>query len=460
MSLKYFCCWFSFFKRVVLLAGILTAILNNTVVAQKRSLTLNEAINVAIQHNSLLQQDKYLIDAAGQRSRLQQSNYYPTIQFRSNVSHANEAPRIPVEFKNDTVLARQGTQNTFIARFEMSQLVYDFGKTKHSVAAARYGTSVQKAYYSQDLANIAVRVKQQFYTSLAYEKLDSIYTSLIPFNERLAKINEDRLKNGVILSPDALRAQVDLQKLLSQRAVAQNELFKGLNQLSLLMGIQTREFVPEGTLPSIPDTKKLMIAYEKLYSQALQNRHDIKALNFQENQQHELSKAYASEHLPTIMLQGDFSYFGPDAFGYYSNLSSRGLKNYNWRIGIGFSYPIFSGMKTRYRKNEAIALEQNFHEQSSWLKKQIGTQIRDILSNLGQLRQLLISNEAVLKQAKVNLKIVTQAYKNGAISELEYIESLIPAAYAEASVVETKQKIALALTELEHAVGQPVNLNN
>ena len=449
--------------RVIILATIFlfASFFQHQAKAQE-TLSLKDAIQLALEHNALIKQSNYAIDAAQFGVAEQQANYYPNILFRTSVSHANQAPRIPIEFKTDTVLARQGTQNTFIARFELNQMVYDFGQTKHSIEAARYGAVAQKNNLQQQKHEIVVNVKQQYYRSLAYQKIVSIYQSIIPLNKSLRAINEAKLKNGVALSTEVLRSQSDLQQALSDVTMAKNEINKSLDQLAMLTGMTVPDFRTTGFLPKIADypvnriTQKQNL-FERLYATALQNRPDIRQTESLSKQQGELSRVYASQKLPTLMLQSDFSYFGPDAFGYYSSLSSRGLKNYNWKVGLGFTFNIFDGSRIKSQQKQSISRKNQYQEQGRQLRLQIGARIKSILSDLHNLQTLLESNRSILEQTETNLKLVETSFKNGAVPQINYIQAKIPVAQAQANVVKNKYDILQTLLLLEETVGTDLN---
>jgi len=425
--------------------------------AQNRILTLEESLKMAQTNGSLAKQYRYAHEAATQGIQLQKANYWPTLQFLANVSHANEAPRIPVEFENDTVLARQGTQDTFISRFELTQMLYDFGKTSHAVEAARYQAESVDADYKHQNIGLNNQVREEFYKSLYYQKLDSIYSAIIPFSEELATISKVRIDNGVALSPEVLKSQVDLQDLLAQHASAQNEYRKALVQLAYLTGQPNIDFSTKGRLPGVPETKNLSMYYPSMYQLALAHRADINQLVSQSKQQAELAKSIDALKYPTLTLQSDFSYFGPDAFGYYSGLSSRGLNPVNWRVGIGFTFTLFNGFRIRTQKNQSLALNKQYQEQVYQLKQQISSQIQMLLKDLESLRVLKQSNELLLSQINASIKIMETSYANGNIPRLEYIKAIIPKATAEANLQKTRSDIAQVLVKLQTTIGTDIS---
>ncbi|HKJ44790.1 MAG TPA: TolC family protein [Balneolales bacterium] len=441
-------------KYIIVLVLFSSSLITQPIMAQdQHPLTLQEVIQLALKNNSLIKQSNFGVEAAEFQIAEQQSGFYPNVLIRSSVSHANEAPRIPIEFKSDTVLARQGTENTFTARVELNQMIYDFGKTTHSVKAARYGASAQKYSYRQQINDVTVEVKQQFYRSLAYQKMDSIYRSIIPLSETLQKINEEKLKNGVALSPEVLRSQADLQNAIVQMTSAKNELNKSYDRLLMLTGIPTSEIRTTGNLPVIQSTPNFNQLYGHLYNIALQNREDIRQTTFLAKQQQEIARAYSAQNYPSLMLQSDFSYFGPDAFGYYSSLSSRGLKNYNWRVGIGFTFNLFDGSRMKSQKMRALVLQRQYEEGTDQQRLQIGTEIKTLLNELENLQLLIKSNQVVLKQARANLKVVEVSYQNGAIPQIDYIQAQIPVANALANLEKSKFEMLHTLMLLEGTVG-------
>lgn len=425
--------------------------------AQQKILTLEEALSIVGSKSSLTAQQEYAREAIQQEVKLYQADYWPALQFRANVNHANQAPRIPVEFENDTVLARQGTRDTFISRFELNQMIYDFGKTKHAVEAAQWKARAIDADFDRQITDLHNQIREQFYRSIYYQELDSVYAEIIPFAKELKQINDVKLANGVSLSPEVLKAQVELQDLSAKQVAAQSEYRKTLVQIAYLTGQPTIDFDTEGDLPLISVIQQVLGAYPDLYELALAHRSDIDQLSYQSEQQISLSKSINALKYPTFMLQSDFSYFGPDAFGYYSNLSSRGLDPVNWRVGIGFTYTLFDGFRIRSQKNQALALHKQYREQAIRLEDQIAAQIKMLLGDLENLRGLAESNQLLIEQINTNIATTKTALKNGNIPRIEYVKAVMPLASAKAAMLKTRSDIAQTLVQLEATVGTDIS---
>lgn len=419
---------------------------------QQPELSLEEAIRKAKLQNLQLRQQSFLMDAADEEVRQQRADFYPNLQFRTSVSHANEAPRVPIEFQNDTVLARQGTENTFIARFELEQLLYDFGKTRNALSASRNRSRALQYDYSRRIDQLTTEVKMQYYRMLSYQATDSMYAAMIPHQRRLQDIAAKRVQNGVALSPELLKARLEVQRALSDRAVTRSSYLKSRVQLALLMGSE-EQFRAVGGLPSLVDTGDMMSYYGTLLQLARTHRSDLDQVEARVSEQHNLARAYAALRYPTLMLQSDFSYFGPEAFGYYSGLSSRGLNPVNWKIGVGFTYTLFNGGRNNAMRKQALAMQSHYKEQLNQLEKQIGAEIRQYLSSLESLREVRQSNEALVEQARASAELSRVSYRNGAIPELEYIRAQLPVAEARITLQETRLQIAEILVQLELTIG-------
>ena len=448
-------CYASLFTLI--LTFIFMSSVATGVYAQKRILTLEEAITLASTENDLQKQYDYVHETVRQQIKFLKADYLPTLHFRTFVSHANEAPRIPVEFENETVLARQGTRNTFVSRFELNQVLYDFGKTRNHIQSAHYQHQLVDVDFNQKEFELTNKVRHQFYLSLYYQQLDSIYSAIIPYAEELAQINRERLNNGVALPIDVLKAQVDLQDIHSKRIVARSEYRKTLVILAYMTGQETFSFDTVGQLPSIPEEENLSHHSELLYLWALQHRQDIQQLKYQSQQQEYFSRSLEALKYPTLMLQSDFSYFGPDAFGYYSSLSSRGLDPFNWRVGIGFTYTLFDGSRVRSQKSQSHAMKQQYREMGYQLEEQIWAEIQTLLEDLEILRELEKNNSMLLQQFNANVAMMEGSYKNGGIPRVEYMQSIIPKAAAEAALEKTRSDMAQILGQLERTVGTDIS---
>jgi len=282
--------------------------------------------------------------------------------------------------------------------------------------------------------------------------MDSVYTTLLVHQRRLEAITDERVKNGVALQPEVLTTRLDVQRAVSDRAMMQGNYRNNRVQLAMLMGSEP-DFSPVGQLPELADSGSLMPYYEALLQMARIHRTDLDRVQAQVSEQHNLARAYSALRYPTLRLQSDFSYFGPEAFGYYSGLSSRGLNPVNWKVGVGFTYTLFNGGRNHAMRERALAMKNHYREQLSGLEQQIGAQVRQYLADLESLREVLRSNEALVKQARANAGLAETSFHNGAIPELDYIRARIPLVQAHITLQRTRLQIAETLTSLELTIG-------
>ncbi len=440
--------------HVVLTLLVLLAVPGRAAHAQATPLTLEAAIARAEANNPLIRQQRFAAEAAVQRVRLQKAAYLPVLAFTTGVARANVPPQIPIPLDGELRTVEAGSVNSMQLRLSLDQVLFDFGKTKHALAAARYEEDAREAAYDRQVVDVLLQIKMQFYRARFYSRLDSLYGAAIPLAEELGRLSEARVANGAALPIDVLRAQVDLQDARARQAAARGETQKSLQQLAGLLGQEQPDFVAVGALPALPEGLDPALLYDDLYRQALASRQDIRQLAIQGRQQEELVRAAEAQGKPTLLLQGSASYLGPKSvFG----VDAPGLTTFNARIGVSLTYNLLGPYTARLKAQEVRALGGQVAEQQRHLRLLISTQIRTLLSELTSQQAVLASSQALAEQARANVRLLDIDYRNGAASLLDYTNALLTDASAQAALEQARFNIALALLQLESTVGSEIH---
>ena len=113
-------------------------------------LSLEQAVRVALQNNSLLKASELSVDAAQARVRLATSAYLPKLSFDHTLTRGNN----PVYVFGSLLTQRRFTEenlaldrlnvppplSNFQNRFSATQSLFDFGRTSSLVAQSRVGS--------------------------------------------------------------------------------------------------------------------------------------------------------------------------------------------------------------------------------------------------------------------------------------------------------------------------------
>ena len=185
------------------------------------SMSLEECVNYAIEHNPNLAIGLQQIKAAESGIGIQKASFAPRLTARVNYNHlANSGSRI-ANTHTDSIGFNAG----------ISQLIWDFGKTIARINMAKYDTKSAQYDYDYDILNIVYNVKMNYYNVLRSLANLDIYEQ----NVRINTLNYERTKamfdEGLKSKIDVVNAEVNLADSKIQLVDAQNNL--ATNVLSL-----------------------------------------------------------------------------------------------------------------------------------------------------------------------------------------------------------------------------------
>ena len=117
------------------------------------TMSLDECVNYAIEHNPNLAVGLQHIKAAESGIGQQKASFAPRLTARVNYNHlANSGSRI-ANTHTDSIGFNTG----------ISQLIWDFGKTLARINMAKYDTQSAQFDYDYDILNITYNVKMNYY---------------------------------------------------------------------------------------------------------------------------------------------------------------------------------------------------------------------------------------------------------------------------------------------------------
>jgi outer membrane protein TolC len=393
------------------------------------TLSLEQAVRVSLQNNSLLKASELGVDEAKARLRIASSAYLPKLNFDHTMTRGNN----PVYVFGSLLTQRRFTQenfaldtlnvppplNNFQNRFSATQSVYDFGRTSSRVTQSRVGSRLSEKELEATRSDLIFRVVKAYYQGLLARELVQVAETAV----RSARAAEDnarsRLQAGVALESDLLSVQV-------HRAGQEEELLKAINAqrvaqsaLCFELGVPLeRQFVlVRQVTPLSADTTDMAT----LQSAALQNRPDYGQSQLALQNQELVVKAARSEFLPTISLFGSWE---TDDQSFASRAGN------NWLAGVNLHFNLFNG-----RADEAKLAESRFQQKrtlamQAHLAQAIRLQVQKAFLDLETASQRIAVSQQAVSQAEESGRIIRNRYEAGlaTVTDLLRAETALTAA--------------------------------
>lgn len=408
--------------------------------AMAQTLTLPQAVSIAIQNHPRIAAAQNIESAAGQRITEARAPYYPSVSGEITGSQANSLSRVGAGFLTTSALfSRQGDG------IEVNQLITDLGRTGNLVASAKLQAQasaqttlatrfdvilgVNRAYFGVLDAQALVRVAQE--TVAARQTLDDQVTAL---GKAELKSQVDVSFEDVNLSEAKLmliRAQANLQQAFM-------DLARALGQDGAPVQYQLADIPAAGPPPATVDD---------LVAQAVMNRPELAdlRLRYQAAQKFETAEKDLKHPSVNLMAVGG-------ALPYIDQNPRVAPEGYEG-IAINVEIPIFNGhlfsAREQAARYEALAANQRVRD----LQQQVEHDVRAAWLNAATAYQRIPVTLELVTQATLAQDLAKGRYDLGLASIVELTQAQLNVTQAQIENVGAQYDYESAYAFLQYTIG-------
>lgn len=379
----------------ILVAGLVLAV---RVYGQSQAavkIDLDQAIQLAMDHNHALKAARTLID----QNRAQEI----TAAIRPNPVFTYDDLFIPIFDPGQLNSSTLDTVTEFDAGF--SWTFERGGKRKARVRAARDQTAVTRSQVSDDERTLTFNVAQQFVAALQAESTLQFAKQNLESFQKTVQISEDRLKAGGLSQVDYLKIKLQLLSFQTDVSSARLAVVQALASLRALLGYDAvpANYDVAGDLSYTP----LHVNKEDLQAMALGLRPDLMAAQqgvTAAGSQYDLAKANGKRDLITALT--------------YSHVSS--LNNLGFTMNI--EIPIFDRNQGEIaRTHYAITQAQ---ENKSVAEETVLTDVANAYEAFQTADEVArLYESGYLKNSQDSRDISEFAYRHGAASLIDFLDA-------------------------------------
>lgn len=427
-------------KQLIVLIGISSLALSN-----ERSLSLEDAIKLAINNSLELSIAREQISLAKEREKQAKGEFLPKLNLK--IETAKEKIKTSEQFMDFLGERINITPPSFPWKnnilLNVKQRIYSGGELSSKVRltkAQREYLGYENEIIKQDLVFSVIkaywRLKYcQHYLDFAKEKVDMIKTLLEIARKKkeIGKMKEIELKEEEIKKDDA---EYEL-------AIARNEKDLALNLFVSLLNIK------EGFYPiDEPKIDPLNIMEEEFVANVLENNLKIKQYEKRVKEKRYYVAIAKSIRYPQVDMDYSLNYSGNK--DEYKDAWDE-LKFSDWKIMLNINMSIYSGGIIQSKIREAEADLRIAEVEYVKVKNEIVSKAKEIFLGLKRKENQYKIQENALSLAKEHLKLKQTQYTLGNITQKEIIQSQIALNEAMIKLIEIK-------TDYEIAKGELVNL--
>ena len=306
----------------------------------------------------------------------------------------------------------------------------------------QHGRATQEAQIAEQSYRAKVR-EVVARASTAYAMLFLNYKSMEIFDEnieimrRFSKVAESKYAAGHSSQLDALKAEVELTKMLNMRYEAEQE--RGINE-SMLNALLNREALTPLGAPAEPGSGALSARLDELQAEAVAHRPELRQM-FLETQRARTDLSLArSEYLPDLMLQ-------------YRWRNDPTMGNSNDAI-LGFSIPLWF-WKPAAMVSEAKAEREMADAELQAMKVDTSADLRTAWLRAKTAKRLAeIYRTSLLPQAQESLSVAESGYQTDKSTFLDLLDAERSLLNSRLEYYQYLADYEQRLAELERIVGK------
>jgi cobalt-zinc-cadmium efflux system outer membrane protein len=388
-------------------------------------ISLDDAIRMALQHNHTLQ---------ALRSTIQQSlSEEITANLRPNPTLGLDSQYLPIfqpsHFSSDYINEQAQFDGGVGYLFERGK------KRQHRLRAARDLTSVVRSQVSENERQLVFSVGQQFVDVLLAESTLAFAQQDLDSFQKTVDVSNERLRVGGLSEGDFLKIKLQLLQFQSDVSAAKLAKVQSLAALRQLLGFESVpiDYEVDGTLDYQPVHENL----NGLKSVAALNRPDLRAA--------QQAVVAAESQLALQQANGKQDITGTFNYTHTAGLST-GAFYFNMPL------PLFNRNQGEIaRAHYAITQAR---EQASETTQQVSTDVVQAYENLRTQDQIIqLYRGGYVEQARQSRDISEYAYRKGAASLLDYLDSERTYRANQFAYRQALANYMLALEQLRQAVG-------
>ena len=402
------------------------------------SISLEEAIRIALRRSPTLAQADQAVGNAEESQRTARGAFLPSLSMSSGASL-----RSIQRFDSNTDRIVTGSSDSYNAGLSASMDVFQGGARFDEIARSRADIVAAQARRETQRFNVTLQTKIFFFQALEQQDLLEVATRRIDQAEQSLDLTRRRALAGEATRSDTLRARLEL---INAR---QNVLTSEVRTRAARFALGRHVGMSEPVAPEIPDDldpRPLRLSEEEILASAEDQAPTVIAAEEGARASMAGLKAAQSAFLPTVRIRGGYTWANQGASFSGGDLS--------WNTNVTLSYSIFN----RFTRGASIARAEysdrvaRFQAEDARLaaRQNADGALRAVTT---AERAIAIAHEAVAVSDE-DLRVVRERYRLGVAIILDVITSQISSDQARVDLVRARYDYLVARAELESILGR------
>ena len=400
-----------------------------------RVLTVDECIAIALEAQPLIQATLY--DYAAARARVREA-LAPLLPQLAGTASAIQSSSTSTSKGGTKTVSTSSLADSFRAQVQLSQLLFDFGKTLAATQATRKLAEVSAEGVELQRQLIALAVKEAYTNILLAQRLIRVQEQALERAELNLTSAKGFLDVGTQPLSTVVRAEVDVANAKVGLIDARNALRTARVALNTAMAIEA------STPTEIRDNleyEPITLDREALRTEALRQSPEYRAAKLQSSAAEANVQVASRNFLPDVSGVGSYGGAQPEL-------------NQTWSLGLAFTWTIFDG-------GRLIAAHQEAKANLGAANARIKAAELALLQNLEQAeiaveatQERIQAAQVLISSAQENFRLAQGRFDVGVGTILELTDAQLALTQAQNTEAQALADYRISLARLDRSVGR------
>jgi outer membrane protein TolC len=280
--------------------------------AEAATLTLEEAIAIAVEQNRGIERSNLEVAKAADRLAANRTRLYPSLSVSALGAQQLRAFEFTIErgvlgtysgtgpLPNEDVHLKSPLAPTGIFMAKVQQPLTSLIRIRRNLASLKTGVELAKEQTRADRQKVVREVRRVYY---ALQQVDSgVRTArqMVALYRELTRLTENYVAGQVVLKADLLEAQTKLAKAEESEAELLDQQSTAKEQLNLLLG---RDVLTEFEVQPLADTVDDIVPLAAARERALAQRPEVRQAKLRQMQAEQDVRAKKAEYIPDVAAE-------------------------------------------------------------------------------------------------------------------------------------------------------------
>jgi len=429
------------------LAVLFSLLFLQTVAQEKKTLTLNEAIDLGLQNSKQLKNSEAKIEEATAALKEAIEKKLPDVKLSGSYLRLNSAN---FDLKTNNNNSGGGTGNSDTPKISqvaygllnISFPVYSGGRIKYGIQSSEFLEKAARLDAQDDKDEVIQNTIEAFANLFkAGTAVRLVKENLLQSRQRTKDLTNLE-KNGLLARNDLLKAELQSSNTELGLLDAENNWELANVNMNLMLGLPaSTELVLDTAGVERKEDSRVLDDYLQA---ALSNRKDIAAIDYRKKATEAGVKANKGELYPSLALTG--GYIAADVPHVFSVTNAV-------NIGVGVSYNIGSLWKNRSKVQQAEAKVKQLVITESMMDDNIRFQVNKSYFSLISNRKKIEVYAKAVEQAQENYRIVKNKFNNNLATTTDLLDADVAQLQARLSYTLARADAFVAYNKLLQTAG-------